>query len=194
MKSKRFEVTCFPSSDCLFHIYINLTTLDCFQSQQEAKQTRMEVFGMSRSPDRSFDYLKDATTRGHSSNTGNNENNGNNPNESISFLLDTSAIPANETASIHETGSLASTKEQKKAFYTLHDTAVSEFLSPKKSPKGNDNTSNSNRYRSQLASPKARKGSLSPYSLPTLKATKEEQRKENTINQKTQLIPTLTLL
>ena len=91
----------------------------------------MEVFGMTRSPDRSFDYLKDATSsaskRGQSNSNNDNENPNNtsqNPNESVSFLLDTSGI---------ETGSLASTKEQRKAFYTLHDTAVSEFLSPKKS-------------------------------------------------------------
>ncbi len=122
----------------------------------------MEVFGMSRSPDRSFDYLKDATTtttRGQSSNENPNASTSPNPNESISFLLDTSAIAAsvtaNETGSIHETGSLASTKEQRKVFYTLHDTAVSEFLSPNKSNKNNE-SSISDKYKvsSQIMSPK----------------------------------------
>ncbi len=165
----------------------------------------MEVFGMARSPDStSFDYLKEATAKGGQ----NNNHNSNNQNESISFLLDASAIAgstatANDSVNNNDAGSLASTKEQKQAFYSLHDTAVSEFLSPK-SPTmrgrtrsatnytiGNTNTNNNNnnKFKSQLTSPKTRTSfgstavqdaerSLSPFVLPTLNATKEAENEK----------------
>ena len=136
----------------------------------------MEVFGLTLSPDSSsFDYLKDATKRNINNNNNNNDTTSNNPNESISFLLDTSAIASQTTTNTNATdlagdgGSLASTKEQKQGFYSLHDTSR---IGKNKNKNKNSNASTSNANRS-----------LSPCSLPSLKAQNEKRPNNTTSHQ-----------
>ena len=108
--------------------------------------------------DASFDYLKDATKKGSGIS-------GSNANESISFLLDASAIASGSIAtdSVNtnnnnkgDNGSNASNKEGKNAFYSLHDTAVSEFLSPSP-PKKTVVGKSSRKSRIPIANPRTKK-------------------------------------